>query len=280
MLTHQNNVAIESCVVGKSNMYSRANVNSLTTPSPTLRSQPDPPRGLAGFGPFMAEDNMIALSLWHELDLKHAMTGDVALDFLGPMSVRGYIDRRARWIRVRKMMTLPATLLEPLTESIVAGIYSAWALHRLTGIPGWLWWIINMGAWLTVDLDVRRNLAANVNTLWPQPSMPAFAAAWAARECLALPIWLYAMVGSAVMWRGNKYRILASGECCAVEESLVVAEGGKKPKSGKTLDEPGLEQGFNDSIQVPTPEPAKAKTATRRTARQRADATGEAKRID
>jgi len=163
----------------------------------------------------MAEDNMIALSLWHELGLKHAMTGDVALDFVGAMSVRGYIDRRARWIRVRKMMTLPATLLEPLTESIVAGIYSSWAIHYLTGggVPAWLWWILNQVLWLAVDLDVRRNLSTNVRDMGPEPTIPAFIAAWAAREALALPIWIYAMVGSTVMWRGNRYRILASGEC-------------------------------------------------------------------
>lgn len=211
-LIHQNNVAIESCVVGKSNMYSRANIASLTTPSPTLRSQPDPPKGLAGFGPFMAEDNMIGLSLWHELGLKHAMTGDVALDFLGSMKVRGYIDRRARWIRVRKMMTLPATLMEPFTESIVAGIYGSWALHRLLGIWQPLAFVLNMALWLAVDLSVRRNLTTNVRHIGPRTSTAAFITAWAARELLALPIWLYAMLGSTVMWRGHAYRILASGE--------------------------------------------------------------------
>lgn len=207
-----NNVAIESCVVGKSNMYSRAAISSLTTPSPTLRKTADPPRGLAAFSPFMAEDNMIALSVWHEAGLKHAMTGDVALDFLGALSVRGYIDRRARWIRVRKMMTLPATLLEPFTESIVAGIYGGWAVHRLFGFPRVAFWILNMAVWLAIDLSVRRNLATNVRGIGPTSNTLSFCAAWAARECLALPIWIYAMLGSSVVWRGNRYRILASGE--------------------------------------------------------------------
>lgn len=215
----QNAVAIESCVVGKSCMYSRSSIGDIVTPSPTLRKLDPPPKGLAGFGPFMAEDNMIALSVWHDLKLKHRMVPDVALDFLGALDVRGYIDRRARWIRVRKMMTLPATLLEPFTESLVAGIYGAWAFGRLThgALPGWLFFVLNEVLWLLVDLDVRRNLATNVRHIGPQPTTAAFIAAWAAREILALPIWTYAMLGSTVMWRGNRYRILASGEAKRVD---------------------------------------------------------------
>lgn len=200
-------------------MYSRSNIGAIETPSPTLRKLDPPPRGLAGFGPFMAEDNMIGLAIWHQLQEKHAMVPDVALDFLGALDVRGYVDRRARWIRVRKLMTLPATLLEPFTESIVAGLYAGWALRRLShgAVPAWLVFVLNEAAWLLVDLDVRRSLATNVRHIGPQPTTAAFVAAWAAREILALPIWAYAMLGSTVMWRGNRYRVLASGEAKRVD---------------------------------------------------------------
>ncbi|KAL1410180.1 Ceramide glucosyltransferase [Vanrija albida] len=211
-----NDVAVDSCVVGKSNMYSRAAVAALPTPSPTLRSQPDPPHGLAGFGPFMAEDNMIAMTLWRA-GLKHAMTGDVALDFIGALSVRAYIDRRARWIRVRKVMVLPATLVEPFTESLVGSAVGSWALHRLFGAPQLLVFAASVLAWFLVDNSVRRNLSTNVRHIGPQTSTATFAAAWAARELLALPVWLYAMAGSTVMWRGHRYRILASGEARRVD---------------------------------------------------------------
>lgn len=251
-------------------MYSRANIASLTSPSPTLRSQPDPPRGLAGFGPFMAEDNMIGLSIWHELGLKHAMTPDVALDFLGPMSVRGYIDRRARWIRVRKMMTLPATLLEPFTESLVAGVYSSWAIGRLTGWKHmWLWFVLNEVVWLLVDLDVRRRLATNAGNV-PAPTTPAFILAWAAREALALPIWIYAMLGSTVVWRGNTYRVLASGECRSEAREASESKNKMSSKRGKMAD--SLDQ---DTQAARTP-----LARRRRNSKSPADDTGEAKRID
>lgn len=211
-----NDVAVESCVVGKSNMYSRSSIAGLRTPSPTLRSQPDPPSGLAGFGPFMAEDNMIAMTLWRA-GLRHAMTSDVALDFIGALSVRQYIDRRARWIRVRKVMVLPATLIEPFSECLLGSLMGSWALNRLFNIPQAPVFIASVLAWFLVDNSVRRNLSTNVRHIGPQTSTGTFALAWAARELLALPVWLYAMIGSTVMWRGHRYRILASGEAKRVD---------------------------------------------------------------
>ena len=198
--------------MGKSNMYSRDNIASLTSPSPTLQRSPDPPKGLAGFGPFMAEDNMIALSLWHELGLKHAMTSDVALDFIGSLTIQGYISRRVRWLRVRKKMTLPATIAEPFTESLVCGLYGSWAIARLIGASRPAIFLVHMLVWLFVDLRVKGALETNVKNAGPPTDLPTFLAAWAAREVLALPIWMYAMLGDDVTWRGNRYRILASGE--------------------------------------------------------------------
>ncbi|GMK57885.1 hypothetical protein CspeluHIS016_0407190 [Cutaneotrichosporon spelunceum] len=210
-----NNVAIESCIVGKSCMYSRANINSLSSPAPSLASKDV--KGLAGFGPFMAEDNMIGLAVWHELGLKHTMTGDVACDFLGTLSVRDYCMRRTRWIRVRKRMTLPATTMEPLTESIVASLYGAWAVNTLFGMPKLVFWVLSMSAWLATDLAVRKALATKVRHVGPPQPTGRFLLAWAARECLALPIWIYSMLGSSVMWRGKAYRVLASGEARRID---------------------------------------------------------------
>jgi len=215
-----NATAIDSCVMGKSNLYSRRSIASLTSPSPTLRSQPNPPTGLTGFGPFLAEDNMIALSLWHELHLKHAMTSDVVLDFLGALSLRDYINRRVRWIRVRKRMTpLPATLLEPFTESIVCGVYGAWAIRRLVGANLPAIWMLHMVLWLLVDLSVRNALDTHVRGVGPEGRLAPFMLAWAVREALALPVWVWGMMSNEVIWRGTRYRILASGEAMRLDKT-------------------------------------------------------------
>lgn len=204
--------------MGKSNLYSRSNIASLTSPSPTLRASPNPAKGLAGFGPFLAEDNMIALSLWHELRLKHAMTSDVALDFIGAMSIRDYISRRVRWIRVRKRMTpIAATMLEPFTESIVSGLCGSWAIARLVGANIPVLWAVHMLLWVVVDLNVRRALAKNVRHTAPQEPLGIFLLAWAMREVMALPIFAMGVWGNVVTWRGRRYRILQSGEAERVD---------------------------------------------------------------
>ena len=201
-----NRLAIDSCVIGKANMYSRSDVNSISTPAPSLKCLSDPPRGLSGFAPFLAEDNMIALSLWHELGLRHAMTADVALDFLGALSIWDYVQRRVRWIRVRKRMTpILVVMLEPFTESLLCGICGSWSLHRLFGWSRLAIFSLHTAIWFIVDLQVCHALQRNVNG-----TRLSFLA-WFMREVMTLPIWIYGICGSEVSWRGRRYRVLASG---------------------------------------------------------------------
>ena len=155
---------------------------------------------------------MIALSLWHELNLKHAMTGDVAVDFLGALSIRQYINRRIRWIRVRKRMSpILATLIEPFTESIICGIYGSWAIDQLFGANRMAIFLVHMLLWLLVDLGVRAALSTNVKEVGPPSAVASFVMAWLAREVMTLPIWVYGVMSSDVVWRGKRYRILDSG---------------------------------------------------------------------
>jgi ceramide glucosyltransferase len=200
--------------MGKSNLYSKSNISTLTTPSPTLRCQVNPPTGLAAFSPFLAEDNMIALALWHQLGLKHRMTPDVALDFLSPFSMLDYINRRVRWLRVRKKMTpLFAVMIEPFTESIVCGVYGSWAFGRLFGARKVAIWCLHMICWLLIDLGVRDALGTNIGDLGVRVNggKGEFILAWAIREVLALPVWIWGMLSSVVVWRGKRYRIIESG---------------------------------------------------------------------
>jgi ceramide glucosyltransferase len=207
-----NTVAIESCVVGKSNLYRRSDlerVNGFLKPLADENSVASGKRGLQAFGRFLAEDNMIASSLWHELGQRHDLSCDVARNIVGNMTMSDYVWRRVRWIRVRKHMVLAATLLEPFTESVVLSIIACTSLKHLCAIPPWIVLIIHFSIWLLVDLDVYASLASHplpISRRWQ------FIAAWAAREALALPIFLLAIVGNEVTWRGNRYQVLRDGE--------------------------------------------------------------------
>ncbi|KAI0778392.1 glycosyltransferase family 21 protein [Trametes elegans] len=209
-----NTVAIDSCVVGKSCLYRKSDldrVDGSLKPIPNADTGGHQPgeRGLAAFGRFLAEDNMIASALWHELGLRHDLSCDVAKNAVGNMSLMDYIARRIRWIRVRKRMVLAATLVEPFIESLLAGVLAALGLYYLFGIPPWLFLPVHFLAWLSVDMDVFASLAGH-----PVPASMRwqFLGAWAARELMALPIWFIAIVGNEVEWRGTRYEVMDNGE--------------------------------------------------------------------
>ncbi|KZS98999.1 hypothetical protein SISNIDRAFT_472071 [Sistotremastrum niveocremeum HHB9708] len=219
-----NALAVESCVVGKSNMYRRSDVElldgSLRPHDPPERGAPN--TGLAAFARFLAEDNMIASALWHELNLQHTLSCDVAYNVLGEMPLSGYLQRRIRWIRVRKHMVLAATLLEPLTESVMLSILASWAFSRLISLPVWLFLLVNYCGWIAVDLNIYSILGGHP---LPRDKTLAFLWAWTLRELLTFPIWLVAVVGNEVEWRGTKYRVTHNGEV----ESTDLVDG--KPKT-------------------------------------------------
>jgi len=206
-----NALAVDSCVVGKSNIFRRSDIERLDGSLVRQRNHENSShsRGLAAFGRFIAEDNMIGLALWHELDLRHSLSCDIAYNTLGDMSLIDYVRRRIRWIRVRKHMSLLATLLEPFTESVLLSAIAAMSVRFLTGVPIWLFLPVHFFLWVMVDLDVYASLAGHS---LPVGQLGGFLVAWVVREVLAFPIWVLGVVGNEVEWRGRRYRVLRNGE--------------------------------------------------------------------
>ncbi|SJX64562.1 related to Ceramide glucosyltransferase [Sporisorium reilianum f. sp. reilianum] len=191
-------------------------------------------RAFARFSIYLAEDNMLAQSLWNPpLNLSHTLSSsDLAYTSVGDIrTLADYTRRRMRWIRVRKYMWLAPTLLEPLTESIISGLVGWFAFSTLLAspapLPVWahlLFFCVHFGAWFVVDYTVFQRLSVAHEFLQCNPgvdnadtmSVVEFAAAWAMREALALPIWAWAILGSTVSWRDRTYRILKGGRAAAV----------------------------------------------------------------
>ena len=85
------------------------------------------------------EDNMIGIALWENTQGRTGLTGDVVVQpYSGSENnaVKDYIQRRVRWLRVRKYMVLLATLIEPTTESIICGIYGTYAISTVFSVLG------------------------------------------------------------------------------------------------------------------------------------------------
>jgi ceramide glucosyltransferase len=216
-----NTVGIESCVVGKSNLYRRSDIDRLNASMVPIHLQTTLERrehGLCAFGKYLAEDNTIASAIWHELGLRHDFSCDVAHNVVGNMSFFDYVWRRVRWIRVRKHMVLTATLLEPFTESVVLCFIGSLSGRFLLNIPISLFSILHFVLWLSLDLDVYASIASKKEKI-----DSAFILAWAGREILAFPIFLLAIFGDEVVWRGEKYRVLKNGEAllCTDQKSCL-----------------------------------------------------------
>ncbi|KAJ3155380.1 hypothetical protein HDU86_004282 [Geranomyces michiganensis] len=222
-----NKIAVASCLIGKSNMFRRSDLVSLG--------------GLENFGKYMSEDNIIGEALWAK-GLRHAMTTDLAYQTLGELTVVDYFLRRARWIRIRKYATTVATLLEPLTESIVNGLLAAWGIgvlwanHNSTSgdadsdvaaanynntFPCTAFLIAHFAIWMASDWIIASTLDRAT-----RETLGRFFTAWCVRELVAFPLWVYAMAGSTVDWRGKHFWLNRDGTVSAAEGASLAGRVG------------------------------------------------------
>ncbi|KAH9876019.1 hypothetical protein IAQ61_003484 [Plenodomus lingam] len=169
-----NTVAVAPCIIGKSNMFRRSQLNYITS------SNPERAPGIDFFSDNICEDHLIGDALWKQPQAfeepsykpakgekkenwgKHAMLfGDFCFQPISHTPVMAYLDRRIRWLRVRKFTVTLATFVEPGTESILCGLYGAYAMTTLPyfaslGIsPTWTSfiaiWLVHMAMWCLVD---------------------------------------------------------------------------------------------------------------------------------
>lgn len=235
-----NNACIAPCVNGKSNMYRKSDLDYAVAQIP-IKSSPffieksvidDAARiSLKGaghsiefFAKYIGEDNMIAIALWEYCKGRTALTGDVVIQPLEAQdqlnSIAEYCNRRVRWLRVRKYMVLAATLVEPTTESIICGLMGTFAVS--TFLWGTLFntkfFALHMLCWLLADYNQYYRWIENFHRtsnrpLWLRDIAPLSRSKWRwfqiwlMRELFALPIWIVAMLGHKISWRGKPFMI-------------------------------------------------------------------------
>ncbi|RGB42736.1 glycosyl transferase family 21 protein [Rhizophagus diaphanus] len=196
-----NAIGPDSCVVGKSNLYRKSDIESVG--------------GLAQFGKYMAEDNLIARALWRK-GYKHEMTSDLAYQPLGSMATADYFLRRSRWTRIRKYTVTAATVIEPFTESIVCGLCASYGFNLLWNIHPLNFLAFHLITWFMIDVKLFQVLSRKRIEM---ESLRSFIMAWALREITALPLYIYSVFGDTVDWRDGRYYLMRDSTVVKVSSS-------------------------------------------------------------
>ncbi|KAF9162285.1 hypothetical protein DFQ26_003706 [Actinomortierella ambigua] len=209
-----NITGLASCVVGKSNLYRKSDLDKVG--------------GLAAFGKYMAEDNLVATAIFN-MGYKHEMTSDLAYQSLGSMTPTDYFLRRSRWTRIRKYTVMAATVIEPFIEMIGCGLVASYGFNML-----WQTHVLNFLAfhfvtWFLADLSLYQALSAK-----KIDNLRGFLMTWTLRELTALPLYTYAVTGSTVDWRDQAFMLRRDGTVQAVAGSNVKANSDFWSKVGNS----------------------------------------------
>jgi ceramide glucosyltransferase len=157
--------------------------------------------GLEKLGVYLAEDFMTG-EIMRRLGLKVALATGAVAQPIGKLSLKSFWNRHLRWCRIRKAHASHFLVFEPLSWSWVSsGIGALWLSHHfeasLSGAflsLGPIWWI--------ADGILYRKMGGKRR---------AWVLHWVLREAYFLPLWVFTLMGSAVEWRGEKYRVLSGG---------------------------------------------------------------------
>lgn len=193
-----NSFGIAPCVMGKSNMFFRSELDSAVNA--------DSGAGLEHFAKYLPEDYMIAEALW-KTGLRTALAPDVVVQPLGNMRIKEYWLRRIRWIRLRKYMVISATLVEPFTDCFFANAFFCLSMSfSMKFLPQFLllslsWMMMDYANYTTMFAKAQQT--TNVSSL----TRGQFAFSWLLRELSAFPLWVLAICGRRVYWRNKEYRI-------------------------------------------------------------------------
>ncbi|KAI9349068.1 glycosyl transferase family 21-domain-containing protein [Obelidium mucronatum] len=198
--TMVNKLRLGSCVIGKSNLFRKSELAHVG--------------GLAYFGKFMSEDNIMGRSIWDQGRL-HVIPADVVYQPLGKSGLTDYFKRRARWTRMRKFMDIGAVILEPFTECFLNAIVSSFAFSFFFGVPRIWFFLVHVMWWFIADLLLALSIESSTVT----DSFWGYVGAWFIRELSTLPVHLHAVAGSSVEWRGKKFRLQPDGTVAPADGS-------------------------------------------------------------
>lgn len=171
-------------VIGKTMLYRRSDAASFG--------------GIAALGRFMAEDFWMGRYMTTKVKKKVKLTRKPVHQYIGSMSIQRFLARHTRWAVLRRKSAPHVFYLEPFQFTVVVSLIGALALSGLTTLSGIYALIATPLTYAVLDFWL-------IGELGGRPS----ALGWVLKEALVPFIWLDALMGSTVEWRGTKIKVKA-----------------------------------------------------------------------
>jgi ceramide glucosyltransferase len=172
--------------------------------------------GITAYARYLAEDYYIGKTFLDEgmlIKLAREPVHQCVCDY----SFKVFTQRRIRWSRLR-MYTVPlSVLMEPFSQSVPSGMVAAFALsgYLMNSYVRVAILFLHFFLWFMCDVCLLRRLTTTKDT--PSISLDFdqwsyLVWAWIVREVTYLPLFVTALCGRQVIWRGNLFRLSPRGK--------------------------------------------------------------------
>jgi ceramide glucosyltransferase len=179
------------CVIGKSIMYRKSELNSLG--------------GLACVKDVLAEDFVLG-QVYLRAGKRVALSGLAVDNINATTSLRRFADRHTRWLQMRVVVHVPGFLADLCCNAALFALLAALCSAELRH---WLLYAAVVVYKTSVDAWLLSQVRGHA---LPTQYLPCFAL----RDLLQPWIWLNALVSRTTEWRGQRFRLTRGSELIAL----------------------------------------------------------------
>lgn len=162
--------------------------------------------GLKAFGVYLAEDYFIAQAV-QDRGMYTVICSQPALQNAGDSSIQLFQSRITRWAQLRAAMVPVTILLEPLSECMLLGLATSWALFYLFFLDPVFFFLLHVLIWFAMDLMLIK-VVQNGNLPF---NAFEFLVMWVYREISAPLLFFVAQFETDIRWRTKYFKLKWGG---------------------------------------------------------------------
>lgn len=162
--------------------------------------------GLQAFGCYLAEDYFMAKSVM-DRGWRTRVSSLPGLQNSGCSNTRSFRERLKRWTKLRCAMVPHTIILEPLSECLILGAFTSWAVYVLFLWDPIVFYLVHVLVWFLLDytlLSIIQNGTLPFSKFY-------FIIGWLYREISGPFIFLSAFWDPTIRWRSRVYKLHMGG---------------------------------------------------------------------